>query len=162
MAGFAGVKITVSPQLRRLLDGRALWDVLERQAPRAMRSLLPELKARAPRGKTGKLARSFEVRARRKSGLAGGIEVALGSRVPYAHLVEFGHRIIARGRTRFTAGFRGPRGLRGRERTALKIRRAAGSGRRVPGRFFATQTIQAGTPRVIGLLERLMAQDLGR
>lgn len=160
MVAFEGVVVEVSPQLRRLLNGRSVMEALERAAPRAMILVAADIRARAPRGKTGKLGRGFDVAARRIRGLAGGVEVAIGARVPYGHLVAGGHRIIARGPTRKDR--RLSRVARAAARSSLKQRRILGGRGFVPGNPFVTDAFASRGPDAVRLLERLIAQDLTR
>lgn len=175
-AAFEGVVVEISPQLRRLLNGRSILDALERAAPRAMAVVAAELRARAPRGKTGQLGRGFDVDVRRVVGLAGGVQVTIGARVPYGHLVAGGHRIIARGPTRKQVSITTVRiskrtgrqvvstrlGIDPTSRLALRRRRALGSTRFVPGNPFVQEAFAAREPEVVNLLERLIGQELSR
>lgn len=145
------------PELSRALDGDRWWAAIERHAPRALAPVVHSLRAAAPKGKTGKLSRGFDTRTKRiNQGFIQGVQVDIGARVPYGHLVERGHKIIPRGPQR-----------KGRPRSrsfavALKARRAAGSRGFVPGRFFARDAVEAGRAQTMSLLERLVAQDLLR
>lgn len=144
------------PELSRALDGLRWWDAIERHAPRALTPIVSGLRAVTPKGKTGKLSRGFDMRTKRISqGLIQGVQVDIGARVPYGHLIERGHQIIPRGPSR-------KGGKKGALRKALKARRLAGSRGFVPGRFFARRALEAGRAQTLSLLERLIAQDLLR
>ncbi|MGH2406183.1 MAG: HK97 gp10 family phage protein, partial [bacterium] len=126
------------PELSRKLDAVAWWQHLERIIPRALTPVLVEARARMPRGRTGKLLRGgLETRTERRQG---GIQVAVGARVPYGHLVEAGHRLVARGGGR---GFAPSRRRRAELRSALKARRARGAIGQVAGRPFLGPAYQA-------------------
>lgn len=154
------------PELSRALDSTRWWAAIERHAPRALTPTVNALRSAAPKGKTGKLSRGFDTRTKRISqGFIQGVQVDIGARVPYGHLIERGHKIIARGPTRFTKAARAMKGnaaLRKAGRTALKARRLAGSQGFVPGTFFARRTLQSRQAQTMSLLERLLRQDLLR
>jgi len=144
------------PELQRALDPNRWWAAIERNAPRALAPVVNAMRSAAPKGRTGKLARGFDTRTKRiNQGLIQGVQVDIGSRVPYGHLVERGHKIIARGPGRSGA-------KKGALRTALKARRSAGAIGFVAGRFFGQRTLQARGAQVMSLLERLLAQELLR
>lgn len=130
------------------LDGwRALAEAL-RQLPG---ELSADILAGAVRGAAEPIARSAAARARKRSGkLARSITVKLtehtrdrataliGVGVRYSHLIEFGHRVVARGPGRGTLGGR-PRAdtpaqaaRRQALRSALVARRSAATGRTIP------------------------------
>lgn len=141
-------------KIQRALDANRWWQAIERHAPRAFTSMIPALKAAAPKGKTGKLSRGFDIRAKRiAQTLISGVEVDIGARVPYGHLVERGHQIIARG-----PGRKGSK--RGVLRKALKARRLAGSQGFVPGRFFGAGVVATHGERTVSLLAKLVEQEL--
>ena len=161
------------PELSRALDGSRWWAAIERNAPRALVPVANAMRAAAPKGKTGKLSRGFDLRTKRVSqGFIQGVEVEIVERVPYGHLVESGHQIIARGPGRkglspATLAEKGPRGrlMRGRRaqlRRALLARRAAGAIGFVPGRFFGRDTLRSMEAQTMSLLERLVRQELLR
>lgn len=142
--------------LKRATDPDRWWAALERNAPRAFAPMAKAIQSAAPKGRTGKLSRGFDVRAKRISqGFIQGVQVDIGARVPYGHLVERGHRIIARG-----PGRKG--GRLGVLRKALKARRLAGGTGFVPGQFFAQRTFDVQGEQVLGLLVKLLEQELGR
>jgi len=153
-------------ELQRRLSPARWWAAIERNATRVLMPLAARLKTTAPRGKTGKLGRGFDVRAKPvHQGLIQGVEASVGARVPYGHLVSRGHRIIARGATRFTTGARAMKGnpaLRGRERTALKLRRQGEALGFVPGDPFVEQAVAAERANIIRLNEKLLEQEVGR
>lgn len=154
----------------RATDPARWWEAIARHAPRAMIPLARAMANAAPKGRTGKLSRGFDVRAQRiQQGLIQGVQVDIGSRVPYGHLVERGHRIVPRGRgfkltirNRLRGGFVISEEIRQRSRggQSLKARRAGATGF-VPGRFFGARTFASQGDQVIGLLERLLEQDFG-
>lgn len=158
--------------VKRLPTPSDFWDALMRIVPRALTPTAAKLRSRAPRGKTGKLSRGFDVRARRISqGLVQGVQAEIGARVPYGHLVAAGHRIVARGPGRRVIGDlekMGPwgvsraRGIRTSLRRSLKARRLAGAIGFVPGHPFEDQTWQEDRGNVVRLIERLLAQDVTR
>jgi len=69
--------------------------------------------------------------------------VTVGPRVAYAHLVEFGHAIIARGPGKGVKA--------GARRTALKARRAAGAIGHVPAKPFVRPAFDAVKERLVGI-----------
>jgi len=148
-------------ELSRALDPERWWAALERNAPRALTPVVRSLRAAAPKGRTGKLGRRFETRTKRiRQGFIQGVEVGIGALVPYGHLVESGHNIIARGPTR--KGKKLTRAARASARTGLKERRAAGAIGHVPGVFFALKALQSRREEVLSLLGRLVMQEISR
>jgi hypothetical protein len=163
------------------------WAAIERNAPRAAAPILRALQAAAPKGRTGKLSRGFDARTKRiQQGFVQGVQLDIGSRVPYGHLVERGHKIIPRGPTRFRRGIgnvsamsgaqllellnrvgvaefqrRGALQKKSSARADLLRRRAGGPQGFVPGQFFAQRTFEAGRDQMVSLLERLLEQELG-
>lgn len=145
-------------KLQRMLTPARYWEALERIIPRALTPALSAMRDAAPRGRTGKLSRGFDVRLKRvQQGLIHGLEVDVGARVPYGHLVHGGHRIVARGPQR--KGL--TRARRGELRSALKERRLSPHGR-VLGYPFAFQVLQRQLPQAIGLIEKLLLRELER
>jgi hypothetical protein len=154
MAGFEVVNLA---ELQQRLNPVLWYAALERVAPRALVLLAADLRGRAPRGRTGKLARGFDVRARRiDRGLVQGVQAEVGARVPYGHLVAEGHRVIPRGPARSGT----TRSQRASLRSGLKARRAAGAIGFVPGNPFVLQAVAERGPQVIAVLERLLMQEL--
>jgi hypothetical protein len=132
--------------------GTRFWDAVMRIVPLAFAPTATRMQLRAPRGKTGKLARRVQVRAKRVSqGFIQGVEVQFIVGVPYGHLVAQGHRIIARGEQR--KGLKLSTVDRTKRRTALKRRRAAGAAGFVPANPFATQTLAEDRAAAIGRIE---------
>lgn len=155
------LEVFIPRELNRALDGEAWWAAIERHAPRAMMPAAHAMRQTAPKGKTGKLSRGFDVRAKRiRQGLIQGVQVEIGARVPYGHLVERGHQIIARGPQR--KGIKLTRERRKELRTSLKARRAAGAIGHVPGRFFGREAVEQRRSQIMSLLEKLVAQDMLR
>jgi hypothetical protein len=156
------------PELRRRLDPQRWWDAIMRIAPRTLIPTAARLPALAPRGKSGKMRRGFDVRVKRISqGLIQGVEAQIGARVPYGHLVTEGHRIIARGRTRFTFSGTKRKAIPGRkvlaaERTALKLRRQGTGLGFVPGNPFVVNAVAQDRPRIVGLAEKLLQVEVTR
>lgn len=154
------LEVFVSPGLQRGFDPTRWWVAIERNIPRAMLPVAHAMRSTAPKGRTGKLSRGFEVKAKPVSqGLVQGVEVQIGSRSPYAHLVERGHQIIARGPGR-KKGLKRER--RAELRSRLKARREAGPIGFVPGRFFGRIALDQRREQVLSLLERLVIQDVMR
>lgn len=155
MASFVGVVLNGPPNA---LSPERFWAALERNVPRALTPLLVAMREGMPR-RSGKLAsRPLEVRAERKGDIfGGGVQAAIGAREPYAHLVAFGHRVVARGPTR--KGRKLSRAVRAAARTALRNRQDLGQGF-VPGRDFVTPALDARGPEVVRLLEKLLVQEL--
>jgi hypothetical protein len=168
-------------KLQRMLTPSRFWSALERILPRALTPVLVEMKSVAPRGKTQKLARGFDLRLKRiEQGLIHGLQVDVGARKPTGHLVHEGHRIIARGRSRGTLGpqigtkivtrnrLRGgfvisePKTLavRSTRSAELKKRRAAGPIGRVPGNPFAFRVMAQRQAQTIGFIEKLLVREL--
>lgn len=114
------VQATVEAQdldrLTAALDPRALESLLVMAFQDALQPVATLARTLAPRGKTGKLARSIRVRVRRRRGL----EISIFGGVPYSHLVEYGHRLVAGGKApragrvlkRVSGVLTGPRGGR--------------------------------------------------
>ena len=156
------------PELRRKLDPQRWWEAILRIAPRTLAPTAARLPSLAPRGKTGKLRRGFDVRARRiNQGFIQGIEAAIGARVPYGHLVTEGHRIIARGKTRFTFSGTARKAIPGKkvlaaERSALKLRRQGAGLGFVPGNPFVRTAVAQDRARIVGLVEKLLAVEVTR
>lgn len=154
----------------RATDPSRWWEAIERHASRAMIPVARAMANAAPKGKSGKLGRGFDVRTQRiRQGLIQGVQVDIGARVPYGHLVERGHKIVPRGRGskvvtrhRLLGGFVITEQVRQRSRggASLKTRRAGASGF-VPGRFFGERTFRSQADQVVGLLSRLLEQDFG-
>lgn len=157
---FDVTKIDDVRKLQQMLTPRRYWSALLRILPRAMTPVLVAMRAAAPRGETGKLSRGFDVRVQPiRQGLIYGIEVDVGARVPYGHLVEFGHRIVPRGPQR--KGLKLSRARRKELRTRLQSRQLQARGQ-VAGVGFAVSTLQARQGQVIGLVERLLEQEMQR
>lgn len=156
------------PQLNRRLDPRRWWGAIMRIAPRTLAPTAARLPRLAPRGRTGKLGRGFDVRAKRISqGLVEGVQAEIGARVRYGHLVTGGHRIIARGATRFTFSGTARRPIPGRavlaaERTKLKLRRLGVGLGFVPGNPFVEQAVAADRVTIVRLSEKLLEQEVSR
>lgn len=154
--------------IRRKLNADRWWAALLRIAPRALIPTASKLKSRAPVGETGKLSRGFDVRAKRISqGFIRGVQAEIGARVSYGHLVARGHRIIARGATRFTfsgtARTRiGARAVLGIERSKLKARRAGMAIGFVPGNPFAIAAVAEDRAQVVRLIEKMLEQEVTR
>lgn len=175
-------------QLQRLLTPTRYWAALERILPRALAPALVAMKTAAPRGRSGKLARGFDLRLQRiQQGLVHGLQVDVGARVPYGHLVHGGHKIIARGRGRGSHGAvigtkqvtvtRHALLLSGQEATRQEVvtrnvrstraaelttRRAAGAIGRVAGNPFAAWVLQQRQAQTVGLVEKLLQVELTR
>jgi hypothetical protein len=155
-------------QLQRRLTPARWWAAIERNAPRVLVPTAARLKTTAPRGKSGKLSRGFDVRAKPvRQGLVQGVQAEIGARVRYGHLVSRGHQIIARGATRFTFSGTARKAIPGRavlaaERSKLKARRAAGAIGFVAGDPFVEQAVAADRANIIRLSEKLLEQEVGR
>lgn len=152
-------------------DGMRFWDVVTRMLPLALAPTAARLQLRAPRGKTGKLARRVDVRAVRVSqGFVQGVEAQFIVPVRYGHLVTGGHRIIPRGpargvvigsktviRNRLRGGFVASESVsmpvRETRGVALRRRLAAGSIGFVPGNPFALQTVAEDRAALIQRIE---------
>lgn len=166
------LEVFVAPELERALEPSVWWTAIERNVPRALAPVAVAMKGTAPKGKTGKLSRGFDIRAKRvNQGFIQGVQAEIGSRTPYGHLVERGHQIIARGPGRKVLGDLekfgswGTARLREKRaafRSALKARRAAGPIGFVPGRFFGRGTMESHRGQIMSLLERLVIQDVAR
>lgn len=160
MATFESVVIEGLPELERTFSPETFWAAIERLIPRAFLPVTVDMRGRAPRGRSGKLGRGFDVQVRRVAqGFVQGILAVIGARVPYGHLVEFGHRIIARGPGR--KGLKN-RLQRGQARTALKARRLAGPRGFVSPRPFAEPSVVAHEAQTVDLIERLLEDELSR
>jgi len=154
------LEITVIER-RPVPDGQRFWDTVTQILSRATRGTAAKMQARAPVGKTGKLARRVDVRVSRvNQGFVQGVEIDFIVGVPYGHLVARGHRIIARGPGREGAGGgrTGPRGRlqgrRGELRSALLERRGRGSLGFVPANPFASATLQEDQGSLVQAIER--------
>jgi hypothetical protein len=144
------------PELERALDPNLWWDALERALPEAVEPVRVEMVSRAP-VRSGKLANSITVTIRRMSqGFIRGVEALFGTGVPYGHLVEKGHKIIARGPSRS--------GLTKTKRAALRsgliARRAAGAIGFVQARPFAEPAAVGHEAEVIARIEASMRMQL--
>ena len=168
-----GLEVFIAPELQRSLDPDAWWRAIERNVPRALTPVAAAMKAAAPKGKSGKLSRNFEVISRRVSqGFIQGVEADIVTKVPYGHLVERGHKIIARGPGRRVLRdlekIGGPwatarlREKRAAFRRSLKERQAAGAIGFVQGRFFGQRTLEDRREQVLSLLGSLVMQDVAR
>jgi len=103
----------LGPEVSRVLLGEALErataivaDAIRARAPVAS---MPHRRGKAP----GELARSIRAEVVFRSPVQ--VRALVGPRVPYAHLVEYGHAIVARGPARHGAG----RSRRLRQRTRI-------------------------------------------
>jgi len=152
-------------------DGIRFWDAVTRILPLALAATATRMQLRAPRGKSGKLARRVDVRAVRvNQGFVQGVEAQFVVAVPYGHLVTGGHRIIPRGpergavtgsktviRNRLRGGFVASESVsvpvRETRGVALRRRRAAGSIGFVAGNPFALQTIAEDRAALIQRIE---------
>jgi len=161
---FNAIVITGVEEARRKLVSARFWDALLRIAPRALLPTAAKLKSRAPIGETGKLSRGFDVRAKRISrGLIRGVQAEIGARVSYGHLVARGHKIIARGATRYTFGGTArtriaSRALLGIERSKLKARRAGIAIGFVPPNPFVVATMAEDRAQTVRLIEKMLEQ----
>jgi hypothetical protein len=162
------IVITGVEEARRKLDRARWWDALMRIAPRSLLPTAAKLKGRAPVGETGKLSRGFDVRAKRISqGFIQGVQAEIGARVGYGHLVARGHKIVARGATRFTFGGTArtriaSRALLGTERSKLKARRAGPAIGFVPPDPFAVASMAEDRAQIVRLIEKLLEQEVAR
>lgn len=137
------------------------WDMLQRLMPKVLGPVAVRMQARAPRGKTGKLSRRIDLRVVRvNAGLIQGLQVDFVTGVPYGHLVERGHRIIARGPQR--KGQTLTRAVRKQLRSALLQRRAAGGKGFVPGVHFALRSFQEARGEIVQGLEARLRQEVDR
>lgn len=156
-AAFEAVTIEGLDEMERVLQPEVFWAAIVRLIPRALVPILVDMKARAPRGRTGKLGRGFDVQLEPVAqGLVQGVEATIGARVPYGHLIERGHRVIARGPSR-----KGRKLVRGARR-ALKLRRQAGGIGFVAPRPFALPAVVAQETSTVALIEQLLAQEIER
>jgi bacteriophage HK97-gp10 putative tail-component len=112
----ASIDVSDLEALGRTLNSQQIRSVLLKSIRVALNPTIRLARALAPRGRTGKLARSIRTAIRTRRGL----EVAIAG-VPYAHLVEYGHRLVRGGRVlrstsknvrRVNGVFVGPRGGR--------------------------------------------------
>ena len=84
----------IEREQKRMLkfQGATVTDRLNKGTLSALRMLVPSVRAEAPRGATGNLARRVAARKARS-----GIGALLGSTAPHRHLVAQGHRIVTPG-----------------------------------------------------------------
>lgn len=143
----------------RQLDPKAFRKVLRGAAGPILRPVIRDARQRAPVGKTGKLRRGIRMRVRVKRDL---IEVMMLLTAPHGHLVDRGHKIVARGPSRTGLGDRSDDTLSLRRRrialrSGLLSRRASGGRGFVAGRRFVRAALEAqGGER--GLANRLQAE----
>ncbi|HWP38944.1 MAG TPA: hypothetical protein VNL18_15465 [Gemmatimonadales bacterium] len=143
----------------RVLSGPAFWETMERLIPRALTPVAAAARAAAPQGRTGRLRRRpFEVRTKRGFALGTVITAEIGTRLPYGHLPERGHRIIPRGPQR--KGVPLSRARRKELRSGLKARRAQGAIGFVPGQFFTRRAWEQHEEQTRRLLEALLGMEL--
>jgi hypothetical protein len=182
-APLQAIVVTGAEEARRKMVPARWWAALLGIAPRALTPTAAKLKSRAPRGRSGKLSRGFDVRAKPiHQGFIQGVQAEIGARVSYGHLVTRGHQVIARGRGRGTKGAQiGNRtvtrnrmrggfvvservtlAVRSTRAAELKARRAAGALGFVPGNPFAEQTFLEDRVQIIRLIEKLLEQDVSR
>lgn len=92
-------------KLQRMLTPARYWEALERIIPRALTPALSAMRDAAPRGRTGKLSRGFDVRLKRvQQGLIHGLEVDVGLGCPMAISSTGGTRSLRAGALREVAG----------------------------------------------------------
>lgn len=162
------IVVTGIEEARRRLQPARWWAALLHIAPRALLPTAAKLKSRAPKGETGKLSRGFDVRAKAiNQGFISGVQAEIGARVRYGHLVARGHRIIARGKTRFTFSGTARKPIPGRavlaaERRKLKARRLGVAIGFVPANPFAEQTFAEDRGNIIRRIEKLLEQSVTR
>jgi len=145
-------------RLQGMLSPENYLRALRRILPRAHAGVLSAIQAAAPHGKSGKLARGFDVRVVTETrALLRGLEVQILARVPHGHLVHEGHRIVARGPQRKGLKLTGAR--RRELRNELKARRLEVRGR-VPGNPFAGRVLQQQQGQVLAFVERELPREL--
>ena len=148
--------------VKNLPTTQQFWGAIQRVVPRSFAATVARIRARAPHGKTGKLARVINVRVTPSNagGVFGsGVQVEFVTAAPYGHLVERGHRIVARGQQR--KGFRLSKDERRTRRSALLTRRASAQ-RFVPGQHFALQAFMETRTQAVAMVESGLKQELDR
>jgi hypothetical protein len=96
VAGQASVTITGIAAIREQLAPERLRAVLTAAIAEALAPIVTSARALAPRGRTGTLARSIRAVVGRRRGETTTATILSG--VSYAHLVEYGHRLVVGGR----------------------------------------------------------------
>jgi len=146
--------------MQRMLSPERYWLNLQRILPRALAPTLVAVQAAAPRGRTSKLARGFDLRVLPVSqGLIHGVHVDILARVPYGHLIHGGHRKVARGPQRKDRKL--TKNRRRELRTALILRRGTILGR-VPANPFAARALQQQLPQTLASVEVALQAALER
>ena len=148
--------------VRVVVDLKGMDEKLRRLTPEVIRSaigfaaqtalapVVADAQSRAP-VRTGKLRQSVQLKTRTNIGQ---VEVTLGTGVPYGHLLERGHNIVARGPNR--KGLAAGVAARG-----LTQRRKQGASGFVAARPFAVPAYQAREAEVRDTFERAMFAILG-
>lgn len=155
MPDLIGVVVEV-PQGLLELTGEAVYDEMERDAPRAFQPLVYQLDVDAPVASGRMRATGFRaVASRTDAGLIQGVTINVGSGVPYAHLPAFGHAIIPRGPGRKRRG----KGRRAELRAQLNARRAAGAIGFVPGGGWVEAAVSSRMGEVTAEIERGLARS---
>lgn len=159
MPELRGIKVDVPDGLFKL-TGEAVFDTIEAAVPSAFQPLLVELASTAPVASGKMAAAGFQAVARRvNAGLVQGVEVSVGSGIPYTHLPGFGHDIIGRGPSR--KGRKLKRAQRAAMRSALKARRAVGPIGHVPASNWIEPAVEKAGPAVTAAIEEKLATAWG-
>lgn len=93
MAEQAAVIITGIAEIRAKLAPERLREVLQQAIAEALVPVVMATRARAPRGKTGKLATTIRAVVGKRGGPSTSAVILSGT--GYGHLVEYGHRQVA-------------------------------------------------------------------
>lgn len=145
--------------VKRLPTGAQFWDAVQKVLGKTLDPIAAQMAARAPKGRTGKLSRRIAVVLKRmNSGLIQGVEADFVTGVKYGHLVERGHRIVARGPNRRT---RMTREERRDLRRALLRRRLQAQGF-VPANPFAENVLKEQRSGIITGIESGLKQEIDR
>jgi hypothetical protein len=166
MPNLETVVIEIPPELERM-NGKEVWQEIQRALPEAFQPLLGVLEEGAPVGKTGKLRQAgFGLRMTAVSaGLINGVKVLVGSGDPVAHLVAEGHEIVPRGPGRDSID-QAPRGKkrqrRAELRASLKARREAGAIGFVPGNPWVEDAFESQRAEIIASLEAQLRRTFGQ
>lgn len=92
--------------------------------------------------------------------------VLIGTRVKYAHLREFGHRLVARGPSREGLGAKPSKDTPAQStrrvllRRALKVRREAASGGQVPPYPFLRPALDEKGAEAVGIINRVLGREI--
>lgn len=158
MATRAEIEVSGAAEIARKLDPVRFRQAFEVAARFALEPVLETARVLAPRGKTLRLSRGLEIGLPgRRTQRLGSSQVILGSKARYAHLVESGHRIVARGPAKRPGEKRRRRGRQfGSAFEGLLATRG-----QVPAYPFAKPAFEQRQAEVIQRFEQMLRLELG-